>query len=87
MLFNLSLNVPNKLQINTKFRATLQMTDFCTTKTVITACNDASDNKLLELAIDAKARLIVSGDIDLRALHPFQGVAIISPSDFIGLIK
>ena len=63
------------------------MTDFCTTQTVIAACSDASDNKFLELALDSKAKVIVSGDSDLRALHPFQGVAIISPSDFLGLIK
>ena len=62
-------------------------TDFYTTQTVITASNDASDNKFLELAIDAKAKVIVSGDIDLRSLHPFQGVAIISPGDFLGLLK
>ncbi len=63
------------------------MTDFCTTQTVITTCNDASDNKFLELAIDAKAKVIVSGDSDLRSLHPFQGVAIIAPSDFLGLLS
>jgi uncharacterized protein len=33
------------------------MIDFCTTQTVITACNDASDNKFLELVIDAKAKV------------------------------
>ena len=63
------------------------MTDFCTTQTVITACKDASDNKFLELAIDAKAKVIISGDADLRLLHPFQGLAIISPSDFLGLLS
>ena len=63
------------------------MTDFCATQTVIAASNDASDNKFLELAIDAKAKVIVSGDSDLRSLHPFQEIAIISPSDFLGLLK
>jgi uncharacterized protein len=63
------------------------MTDFHEIQTVITASADASDNKFLELAIDAKAKVIVSGDNDLRSLHPFQGVAIISPSDFLSLLK
>ena len=63
------------------------MTDFCATQTVIAASNDASDNKFLELAVDAKAKVIVSDDSDLRSLHPFQEIAIISPSDFLGLLK
>lgn len=63
------------------------MTDFCTTQTVFTASNDASDNKFLELAVDAKAKVIVSGDSDLRSLHPFQSIAIISPNDFLSLFS
>lgn len=63
------------------------MTDFYSTQIVIIACNDASDNKFLELAIDANAKVIVSGDNDLRSMHPFRGVAIISPGDFLGLLK
>jgi uncharacterized protein len=63
------------------------VTDFHEIQTVITACADATDNKFLELAIDTKAKVIVSGDNDLRSLHPFQGVAIISPSEFLSLLK
>ena len=77
-------NAQSRLVFLTELAAT---TDFYTTQAVIAASNDASDNKFLELAIDAKAKVIVSGDIDLRSLHPFQGVAIISPSDFLGLLK
>lgn len=46
------------------------------------ACRDPSDNKFLALAIDAGASAIVTGDEDLQTLHPHQGVAIYSPSDF-----
>lgn len=47
-------------------------------------CRDPRDDKFLELAMDAPASTIVSGDQDLLALHPFQSVSILSPADFLG---
>jgi putative PIN family toxin of toxin-antitoxin system len=49
----------------------------------IRACRDARDDKFLELAVNGSAALIVTGDADLLALHPFQGIAIISPADYL----
>lgn len=46
---------------------------------IITECRDPKDNKFLELAVSGGASHILSGDADLLALHPFQGVAIITP--------
>ena len=63
------------------------MTDFYDVKTAVTDCVDATDNKFLELAIDAKAQVIVSGDKHLRSMHPFQGISIISPSVFLSIIN
>ena len=63
------------------------MTDFYDVITVVTDCVDATDNKFLELAIDAKARVIVSGDQHLRSMHPFQGISIIPPSVFLSIIN
>jgi putative PIN family toxin of toxin-antitoxin system len=37
----------------------------------ITACRDAGDDKFLELAVNGRADLIISGDGDLLALNPF----------------
>ncbi|MBC7568208.1 MAG: putative toxin-antitoxin system toxin component, PIN family [Spirosoma sp.] len=48
-----------------------------------TACRDPKDNKFLELALSASASFIISGDSDLLILHPFQGVAILSPADYL----
>lgn len=45
---------------------------FYEVKSVIADCEDASDNKFLELAIDAKSKVIVSGDRHLRGMNPFQ---------------
>jgi putative PIN family toxin of toxin-antitoxin system len=49
----------------------------------IEVCRDADDNKLLELAVAAKAACIVTGDKDLLALNPFRGIAILTPSNFM----
>jgi len=46
-------------------------------------CRDPKDNKFLELAIAGKANCIVTGDKDLLVLHPFRGINIISPGNFI----
>ena len=49
----------------------------------ITACRDPKDNKFLELAIDAKASCIITGDKDLLVLHPFNKIPILSAADFL----
>ena len=49
----------------------------------VTECRDPKDNKFLKLAIDGNARILVSGDSHLRGMHPFRGVAIATPGEFI----
>lgn len=48
----------------------------------IRACRDPKDDKFLELAVSGNADVIVTGDKDLLALHPFRGIAILTPLDF-----
>jgi putative PIN family toxin of toxin-antitoxin system len=52
----------------------------------VTDCRDPRDNKFLELALSGRAAHIVTGDSDLLALHPFRGIAVVSPSDFLTLV-
>lgn len=52
-------------------------------KTRIRACRDPKDNKFLELAVDGRADAIVTGDSDLLDLHPFRGIAILTPADYL----
>ena len=52
-------------------------------KEKITACRDEKDNKFLELAVSGNAKAIVTGDLDLLVLNPFQAVEIITPDVFI----
>ena len=49
----------------------------------IKACRDPKDDKFLELALNGEANMILTGDRDLLALHPFRGVDILSPRDYL----
>lgn len=51
----------------------------------VTDCRDPKDDKYLELALAAGAETIVSSDLDLLVLHPWRGVRILRPADYLGL--
>lgn len=51
----------------------------------VTVCRDAKDNMFLELAVSGNATHIVSGDADLLVLHPFRGVAIVTPQAYLAI--
>ena len=51
----------------------------------IRACRDVKDDKFLELAVNGKANLIVTGDSDLLVLNPFREIEIITPEVFVSL--
>lgn len=55
----------------------------------VQACRDPDDDKFLSLAVSGGADLIVSGDRDLRALHPFRGTPILAPDELLesGLVE
>jgi putative PIN family toxin of toxin-antitoxin system len=46
-------------------------------------CRDAKDDCYLELALAAGAATIVSGDEDLLALHPWRGIRVLRPIQFV----
>ena len=49
----------------------------------IVACRDAKDDKFLEVAVNGKADVIVTGDADLLVLNPFRGISIVTPATFV----
>ncbi|GGC71456.1 hypothetical protein GCM10011504_56420 [Siccirubricoccus deserti] len=49
-------------------------------------CRDAKDNEYLELALASSAWAIVSGDADLLVLHPWRGVRILQPADYLAKV-
>ncbi len=51
--------------------------------TKIRECRHQKDDKFLDLAVDGRADLILTGDKDLLALHPFRGLPILTPADYL----
>lgn len=51
----------------------------------ISICRDFKDNMFLSLAVSAQANCVISGDKDLLVLHPFNGLPILSPIDFLSM--
>jgi putative PIN family toxin of toxin-antitoxin system len=51
--------------------------------TTITACRDPNDNKILALAVDGRAGVLVTGDQDLLCLNPFRDIRIERPDQFL----
>ncbi len=45
-------------------------------------CGDPRDDKFLEVALNGRADTIVTGNADLLAMHPWRGIAILSPADY-----
>lgn len=64
--------------------ALVKRAEFLEVNEKITDCRDPKDNKFLELAVSGNADSIISGDGDLLVLHPFRGISILRPGDFLG---
>jgi putative PIN family toxin of toxin-antitoxin system len=47
------------------------------------ACRDPKDDKFLDVAVNGEATTIITGDADLLALDPFQGVTIVKPAQYM----
>jgi putative PIN family toxin of toxin-antitoxin system len=50
---------------------------------LIRECRDPKDDKFLEVALNGKADLIITGDADLLTLHPWREIAILSPANYL----
>ena len=49
----------------------------------IRACRNPRDDKFLEVAVHGRAGVILTGDSDLLDLHPYHGIAILTPQEFL----
>ena len=49
----------------------------------IAACRDPKDDKFLELAVNGRADVVVTGDADLLSLSPFRGIPIETSAAFL----
>jgi putative PIN family toxin of toxin-antitoxin system len=55
--------------------------------TLVVIANDPPDNRYLECAVEGEAAYIVSGDEDLLQLGIYQGTRIITPRQFLDLLR
>jgi putative PIN family toxin of toxin-antitoxin system len=46
-------------------------------------CRDSGDNKFLALALVAEAEVLISSDEDLLVMHPWRGMPLVRPSEFL----
>lgn len=49
----------------------------------VRACRDPQDDKLLEVAVNGRADLVVSGDADLLDMRSFRGIPILTPAAYL----
>ena len=76
----------SRLSITTRefaFMAYLTLVERIDSIQMIRACRDPKDDKFLSLAVSGDADLILTGDTDLLALHPFRGIDILTPKDYL----
>ncbi|MDQ1266364.1 MAG: uncharacterized protein QG635_1516 [Bacteroidota bacterium] len=78
------------LDLNTRFEfldVLIEDSELISISTHFTLCRDSKDNIFLDLAYSGKADFIITGDKDLLSLDPFYETRIVTPTDFLKLIK
>ena len=50
---------------------------------LIRECRDPKDDKFLEVALNGRADVIITGDADLLAMHRWRGIKILSPANYV----
>jgi putative PIN family toxin of toxin-antitoxin system len=50
---------------------------------LVRECRDPQDDKFLEIALNGRADVIVTGDADLLGMHRWRDVEILSPADYL----
>jgi uncharacterized protein len=50
---------------------------------LVRACRDPKDDKFLEVALNGRADVIITGDADLLGMHPWRGIAVLSPAKYL----
>jgi predicted nucleic acid-binding protein len=59
-----------------------QQTELVEVTSVVKACADPDDDRILAAALDADCSLLVTGDADLLGLKKFQTIDIVTPRQF-----
>ena len=83
-IFDKYISVSVRTQFLAKFKLESEETEIVQ---MIKECRDPKDDKFLEVAINGNATHIITGDKDLLELHPFQGVDIITATQFLEIFS
>ena len=78
--FDSYCGIEDRVQFLGQLRSTA---DFVPISQLVRECRDPKDDKFLEVALNGKADWILTGDADLLALHPWRGITILSPADYL----
>ena len=60
-----------------------QIAEFVAIIQLVRECRDPRDDKLLEVALNGRADVIITGDADLLGMHPWREIAILSPALYL----
>jgi len=50
---------------------------------LVRECRDPKDDKFLEVALNGRADVIITGDADLLSLNPWREIQVLSPRDLL----
>jgi putative PIN family toxin of toxin-antitoxin system len=50
---------------------------------LVRECRDPKDDKFLEVALNGRADVIITGDADLLRMHPWREIEIMSPTEYL----
>ncbi|MGV8090272.1 MAG: putative toxin-antitoxin system toxin component, PIN family [Mangrovibacterium sp.] len=78
--FDKYLTITQRIKLTKEFERKGQLIEILHS---INICRDPDDNECLELAVAVGASCIISGDKDLLVLHPFEGIPILTPGQFL----
>jgi putative PIN family toxin of toxin-antitoxin system len=60
-----------------------QIAEFVAIIQLVRECRDPRDDKFLEVALNGRADVIITGDADLLGMHPWREIAILSPALYL----
>jgi uncharacterized protein len=60
-----------------------QLAEFVPIIQAVRECRDPKDDKFLELALNGRADMIITGDADLLKMHPWRELAVLSPVKYL----
>jgi len=60
--------------------------EFASIIQLVRECRDPNDDKFLEVALNGQADVIITGDEDLLAMHPWREIQIVVPVNYLEVV-